>query len=100
MSNQYKYDTLALHGGQTPDPTTKVSEIFVLPINWPMKTHHQHQLSLQARAVPIYQTTSFTFNNSEHGASLFAVGTLFPMHFLSASGDPLEIYKVDSCLVN
>ncbi|MDP6524140.1 MAG: O-acetylhomoserine aminocarboxypropyltransferase/cysteine synthase [Kiritimatiellia bacterium] len=42
-------ETLALHAGQTPDPTTG------------------------ARAVPIYQTTSYVFNDSEHAANLFAL---------------------------
>ena len=42
-----KFDTLALHAGQRPDPATG------------------------ARAVPIYQTTSFVFNDTEHAASLF-----------------------------
>jgi O-acetylhomoserine (thiol)-lyase len=41
--------TLALHAGQAPDPTTG------------------------ARAVPIYQTTSFVFKNSDHAANLFAL---------------------------
>lgn len=45
----WRFDTLALHGGQQPDPTTG------------------------ARAVPIYQTTSFVFENSDHAASLFAL---------------------------
>ncbi|MDP4285071.1 MAG: O-acetylhomoserine aminocarboxypropyltransferase/cysteine synthase [Bacteroidota bacterium] len=48
MSNQH-FETLQLHAGQEPDPTTG------------------------SRAVPIYQTTSFVFNNSEHGANLFAL---------------------------
>jgi O-acetylhomoserine (thiol)-lyase len=42
-----KFDTLALHAGQQPDPVTG------------------------ARAVPIYQTTSYVFKDSEHAASLF-----------------------------
>jgi len=42
-------ETLALHGGQDPDPTTG------------------------ARAVPIYQTTSYQFKNTEHAANLFAL---------------------------
>jgi O-acetylhomoserine (thiol)-lyase len=42
-------DTLALHGGQEPDPTTG------------------------ARAVPIYQTTSYQFKSSDHAANLFAL---------------------------
>lgn len=42
-----KFSTLALHAGQQPDPTTG------------------------ARAVPIYQTTSFVFDDTEHAASLF-----------------------------
>jgi O-acetylhomoserine (thiol)-lyase len=43
------FNTRALHAGYQPDPTTK------------------------ARAVPIYQSTSFTFDNSDHAASLFAL---------------------------
>jgi O-acetylhomoserine (thiol)-lyase len=41
------FETLALHGGQEPDPTTN------------------------ARAVPIYQTTSYTFDSADHAANLF-----------------------------
>src|SRR5690606_31983186 len=43
------FETLQLHAGQEVDPTTL------------------------SRAVPIYQTTSYTFKNSEHGANLFAL---------------------------
>ena len=42
-------ETLAIHSGQTPDPATG------------------------ARAVPIYQTTSYVFRNTEHAANLFAL---------------------------
>ncbi len=45
----YRPDTLALHAGQEPDPTTG------------------------ARAVPIYQTTSYVFKSTEHAANLFAL---------------------------
>src|SRR5579859_3784107 len=49
MSNPFEHlSTLALHAGQAPDPTTN------------------------ARAVPIYQTTSFVFKSTEHAANLFA----------------------------
>jgi O-acetylhomoserine/O-acetylserine sulfhydrylase len=48
-NNNLKFETLQLHAGQEPDPTTG------------------------SRAVPIYQTTSFVFNSSEHGANLFAL---------------------------
>ena len=48
MSN-LRFETLQLHAGQEVDPTTG------------------------SRAVPIYQTTSFNFKNSEHGANLFAL---------------------------
>lgn len=48
MSN-YRFETLQLHAGQQPDPTTK------------------------ARAVPLYQTTSYVFDNSEHAANLFGL---------------------------
>ena len=44
-----QFETLALHGGQAPDPATN------------------------ARAVPIYQTTSYVFNDAEHAANLFAL---------------------------
>jgi O-acetylhomoserine/O-acetylserine sulfhydrylase len=49
MSASLHYETLQLHAGQQPDPTTK------------------------ARAVPIYQTTSYVFDNSEHAANLFGL---------------------------
>ena len=42
-----RLETLAVHGGYAPDPTTK------------------------AVAVPIYQTTSYAFDNAQHGADLF-----------------------------
>ena len=47
--SQLHFDTLQLHAGQEVDPTTN------------------------SRAVPIYQTTSFVFNDSAHGADLFAL---------------------------
>ncbi|WP_181305552.1 O-acetylhomoserine aminocarboxypropyltransferase/cysteine synthase family protein [Rufibacter sp. XAAS-G3-1] len=49
MSNAYRFETLQLHAGQEIDPTTR------------------------SRAVPIYQTTSYVFENAEHGANLFAL---------------------------
>jgi O-acetylhomoserine (thiol)-lyase len=45
----YKFETLQLHAGQEVDPTTK------------------------SRAVPIYQTTSYLFDNSEHASNLFGL---------------------------
>ena len=44
-----KFETLQLHAGQQPDPTT------------------------HSRAVPIYQTTSYEFNDADHAANLFAL---------------------------
>src|SRR5210317_753175 len=44
-----KFETLQIHAGHTPDAATN------------------------SRAVPVYQTTSYTFNSSEHGANLFAL---------------------------
>ncbi len=49
MADDYKLGTLALHAGQEPDPATG------------------------ARAVPIYQTTSYLFNDPEHAARLFGL---------------------------
>ena len=45
----YKFETLQLHAGQEPDPTTG------------------------SRAVPIYQTTSYNFNDAQHAADLFGL---------------------------
>src|SRR5690348_18342599 len=45
----YHFNTLAVHGGQTVDPATN------------------------ARAVPIYQTTSYLFDDADHAARLFAL---------------------------
>jgi len=47
--SKLKIETLLLHGGQEPDPTTG------------------------ARAVPIYQTTSYQFKSAEHAANLFGL---------------------------
>ena len=54
MSNQkYHFETLQLHVGQEqPDPAT------------------------DARAVPIYQTTSYVFRNSAHAAARFGLAAL------------------------
>lgn len=49
MSTSLHFETLQLHAGQEIDPTTN------------------------SRAVPIYQTTSYAFNDSAHGADLFAL---------------------------
>ncbi len=49
MSKAFKFETLQLHAGQEVDPTTR------------------------SRAVPIYQTTSYVFKDSDHGANLFAL---------------------------
>lgn len=49
MSTPHHFDTLQLHAGQTPDPTTG------------------------SRAVPIYQTTSYQFKDSAHAANLFGL---------------------------
>ena len=48
----FRIETVALHGGQSPDPTTT------------------------ARAVPIYRTTAYQFNNTAHAADLFALKEL------------------------
>ena len=42
-----KFETIAIHGGYSPEPTTK------------------------SVAVPIYQTTSYSFDDTQHGADLF-----------------------------
>jgi O-acetylhomoserine (thiol)-lyase len=47
MSSSWKFETLSVHAGYSPDPTTK------------------------AVAVPIYQTVAYAFDNAQHGADLF-----------------------------
>lgn len=47
--NNWKFETKQIHSGAQPDPTTN------------------------ARITPIYQTTSYVFNNAEHAANLFAL---------------------------
>ncbi|MDX2247648.1 MAG: O-acetylhomoserine aminocarboxypropyltransferase/cysteine synthase [Bacteroidia bacterium] len=49
MSQNYRFETLQLHAGQEVDETTR------------------------SRAVPIYQTTSYVFKDSDHAANLFAL---------------------------
>ncbi len=49
---QYRFETLAIHGGQTPDPGTL------------------------ARAVPVSRSSSFVFKSVQHGADLFAMKEL------------------------
>ncbi len=48
-SSKYRLETLCLHGGQQPDPSTL------------------------SRAVPVYRTSSFIFRDVEHGANLFSL---------------------------
>ena len=59
---RYRPATLALHGGHAPDSDTR------------------------ARAVPIYQTTSYLFESSEHAADLFALRR--PGHIYTRIGNP------------
>jgi O-acetylhomoserine (thiol)-lyase len=71
MSDQPKdlsFGTLALHAGQTPDPTTT------------------------ARAVPIYATTSYVFKDTDHAANLFALkefGNIYS-RLMNPTNDVLE----------
>ena len=50
--NNYRFETLSIHAGQVPDPTTL------------------------SRGVPVHRTSSFVFNNTEHGANLFGLKEL------------------------
>jgi O-acetylhomoserine/O-acetylserine sulfhydrylase len=69
MSTTFKnFETLQIHAGHTPDSATN------------------------SRAVPIYQTTSYTFNSSEHGANLFALkefGNIYT-RIMNPTNDVLE----------
>jgi O-acetylhomoserine (thiol)-lyase len=52
MERKQRIETIAVHGGQTPDPTTK------------------------ARGVPVWRTTAYNFDSAAHGARLFALKEL------------------------
>lgn len=68
MSTEFGLDTLALHAGQEPDPTTN------------------------SRAVPIYQTSSYVFNSAEHAANLFGLkefGNIYT-RIMNPTSDVLE----------
>ncbi len=63
-----RIETIAVHGGYSPDPTTR------------------------AAAVPIYQTTSYAFDNTQHGADLFdlkVVGNIYT-RIMNPTTDVLE----------
>lgn len=49
LKKNYRFETLSLHAGQVPDPTTL------------------------SRGVPVYRTSSYVFKNTEHAANLFAL---------------------------
>lgn len=61
-------ETICLHGGQEPDPTTF------------------------SRAVPVYRTTAYTFKNTEHAANLFALKELGNIYsrIMNPTQDALE----------
>jgi O-acetylhomoserine (thiol)-lyase len=67
-SMSYQPDTLAIHAGQSPDPATN------------------------ARAVPIYATTSYVFNDTQHAADLFGLrvfGNIYT-RIMNPTSDVLE----------
>ncbi len=66
--SEYRFDTTAIHGGHAGDPHTK------------------------SRAVPIYQTTSYTFDDADHAARLFALqefGNIYT-RIMNPTSDVLE----------
>jgi len=68
MTDNLKFETLAVHAGYTPDPTTK------------------------AVAVPIYQTVAYAFDNAQHGADLFdlkVAGNIYT-RIMNPTNDVLE----------
>jgi len=68
IDGQLKTESLVLHGGQDPDPTTG------------------------ARAVPIYQTTSYQFKDTDHAANLFGLrefGNIYT-RIMNPTNDVLE----------
>src|SRR5512141_1764964 len=70
---KFGFATRQLHAGQQPDPTT------------------------HSRAVPIYQTTSYTFDSTEHAANLFALkefGNIYT-RIMNPAGDVFEQRMAD-----
>ncbi|EGO61886.1 homocysteine synthase [Acetonema longum] len=68
LPENLRLDTIAVHGGQEPDPVTG------------------------SRAVPIYQTTSYNFRNAEHAANLFGLkefGNIYS-RIMNPTNDVLE----------
>lgn len=68
LPENLRFDTLSVHAGQEPDPTTG------------------------SRAVPIYQTTSYNFRNAEHAANLFGLkeaGNIYT-RIMNPTSDVLE----------
>jgi O-acetylhomoserine (thiol)-lyase len=68
IDNKLRVETLALHGGQEADPTTG------------------------SRAVPIYQTTSYQFKDTDHAANLFGLkefGNIYT-RLMNPTNDVLE----------
>jgi len=68
MSNKPRFETLCLHSGQGPDPTTN------------------------ARAIPIHRTSSYVFNSTEHAANLFSLKELGNIYtrIMNPTQDQLE----------
>ncbi|MDF2631017.1 MAG: O-acetylhomoserine sulfhydrylase [Symbiobacteriaceae bacterium] len=68
MTSRYELETLAVHGGQDPDPTTG------------------------SRAVPIYQTTAYAFDDTDHARRLFALEE--PGNIYTRIGNPtVEVFE-------
>ena len=68
MTENLKRETLALHAGYKPDPTTN------------------------SRQVPIYPTTSYVFNDTEHAANLFGLAEFGNIYsrLMNPTNDVLE----------
>src|SRR5215207_7110193 len=62
--NNWSFETKQVHSGATPDPATG------------------------ARATPIYQTTSYVFRDTQHGADLFALAE--PGHIYTRINNPTQ----------
>ncbi|MFX8047721.1 PLP-dependent transferase, partial [Acinetobacter baumannii] len=66
--DHWRFETLSVHGGYTPDPTTK------------------------SVAVPIYQTVAYAFDSAQHGADLFdlkVAGNIYS-RIMNPTNDVLE----------
>jgi O-acetylhomoserine (thiol)-lyase len=77
----WRFETKQIHAGAAPDPVTKFGSCVVRVMAGGCRRPHRQygappmstSTGTKARATPIYQTTSYVFDNADHAANLFAL---------------------------